>query len=146
MNRLFITILIVALIAVGIVFSLNSSQSLSEEHSATTTPSIDETFRVATISPRIDNGASALGVMVVPLEILEDSRCPTDVTCIWAGTVRLRATVVSDSGQGDGVFVLGEPIQMGGEVITLTAVQPNPISTEAISSDEYVFTFTIERK
>lgn len=33
------------------------------------------------------------GLNVRPIEVLEDSRCPADVTCVWAGRLRLRASV-----------------------------------------------------
>lgn len=33
------------------------------------------------------------GLTVTPLEVLEDSRCPANVDCVWAGQVRLRVNV-----------------------------------------------------
>ena len=33
------------------------------------------------------------GLTVRPLEVIEDSRCPANVTCVWAGRLRLRAQV-----------------------------------------------------
>lgn len=45
------------------------------------------------------------GLTVTPLEVLEDSRCPANVDCVWAGQVRLRvnvsgveAEIISDQG------------------------------------------------
>lgn len=33
------------------------------------------------------------GLTVRPLDVIEDSRCPANVTCVWAGRLRLRAQV-----------------------------------------------------
>lgn len=33
------------------------------------------------------------GLLVRPLEVVEDSRCPGDVDCVWAGRLRLRVAV-----------------------------------------------------
>jgi hypothetical protein len=33
------------------------------------------------------------GLTIRPLEVIEDSRCPANVACVWAGRLRLRAEV-----------------------------------------------------
>ncbi len=33
------------------------------------------------------------GLRVRPLEVLEDSRCPQNARCVWAGRLRLRVTI-----------------------------------------------------
>ena len=40
----------------------------------------------ATLNQKILNG----GIYITPLEVLEDSRCPPDVNCVWAGQVTLK--------------------------------------------------------
>src|SRR5262245_3093654 len=47
------------------------------------------------------------GLVVRPLAIIEDSRCPSNVQCIWAGRLRVRANVSGD----DVELTLGEPAQ-----------------------------------
>jgi hypothetical protein len=49
------------------------------------------------------------GLRVRPLEVLEDSRCPQNARCVWAGRLRLRVAVegvgefdVSDDGGATG--------------------------------------------
>jgi hypothetical protein len=62
-------------------------------------------------------------VTVRPLAILEDSRCPQDVQCVWAGRVRLRAAISGVPGESE--MVLGEPFALPrGGAVTLTAVEP----------------------
>lgn len=69
-------------------------------------------------------GAARLGDVVVrPLAILEDSRCPRDVTCIWAGRLRLGAAVSGVPGTSE--LVLGERFALpGGGAIILVAATP----------------------
>ncbi|MCR4325261.1 MAG: hypothetical protein NUV59_00425 [Patescibacteria group bacterium] len=98
------------------------------------------------IEARIGQGASAMGVKVIPLEILEDSRCPSDVTCIWAGRVRLLAELQSASGTAEREFILGQPVATGAVSITLIAVYPDTLSTVSIGQGDYRFVFELWRK
>jgi hypothetical protein len=59
---------------------------------------------------------------VKPLEVVEDSRCPPDVTCVWAGRIRLRVAV---SGAGEPVMEIDRPVNVaGGRRLTLTGAAP----------------------
>lgn len=59
---------------------------------------------------------------VKPLAVVEDSRCPLDVTCVWAGRLRLRVAV---SGAGEPVMEVGQPVTVaGGRRLTLTGAYP----------------------
>jgi hypothetical protein len=61
-------------------------------------------------------------VRVKPLEVVEDSRCPPDVSCVWAGRVRLRVAV---SGAGEPVMEINQPVTVaGGQRLTLVGVAP----------------------
>lgn len=72
-------------------------------------------------------------------EVIEDSRCPKDVTCIQAGTVRVRAVL---SG-ADVVLPLGKAVTVSGHTITLTSAIPEKISTQTIAGGEYRFTLSV---
>ncbi len=61
---------------------------------------------------------------VRPIAVLEDSRCPSDVQCVWAGRLRLRAAI---SGVGETELILGQPFALpGGGTLTLVAAAPAP--------------------
>ncbi len=96
----------------------------------------------ATLEVGIGQVITAHSVSITPLEVLEDSRCPADVQCIQAGTVRVRATVVSDAVTTTQTFILGTPVTLDGETITLAEVRPAKISTHTIQNSDYVFVFT----
>lgn len=92
---------------------------------------------------RLGQGVSTHRVTVVPHEVLEDSRCPSDVQCVQAGTVRVRATLGSGLGDANQVFELGQPITTETEVVTLVQVQPYPRQGQEIAPEEYEFTFSV---
>ena len=71
-------------------------------------------------------GTARLGdVTVRPIAVLEDSRCPRDVTCVWAGRLRLSAAVSAVPGTSE--LVLGQRFALpGGGAIVLVAATPEP--------------------
>ena len=99
-----------------------------------------------TIETRIDQGASALSVKVVPLEVLQDSRCPEDAQCIWAGTVQVRALLSSGLGEAEQIFELRTPITTEAEVVTLVEVFPAPYAGRAILPSDYRFMFEVAKR
>ena len=89
---------------------------------------------------------SLMNVRIYPTELLEDSRCPIDVVCIQAGTVRIRARLVSGLGESPRQeYTLGKPVTTETEEVTLVEVLPVPKSTVSIKPSDYVFRFKIER-
>lgn len=89
---------------------------------------------------------SAFGVSITPTATVEDSRCPTDVTCIQAGTVRVRTTVTAGGASSPTiqVFQLNKPFSIGDKQVTLVSVDPVPRSTEPQSARDYTFYFDIQ--
>jgi hypothetical protein len=71
------------------------------------------------------SGSGGANLSVRPLAVLEDSRCPRDVTCIWAGRLRLRVALVPG---GEIELILGEPhaLPAGAGTLTLVAAAPEP--------------------
>ncbi len=95
------------------------------------------------LETRINQGASALGVTVIPLSVLEDSRCAVEVTCIQAGTVRVRATLVGSMGESAQTFTLRIPIITESESVELIEVLPAPHSGTNLSGSYYLFIFKV---
>lgn len=90
---------------------------------------------------------AAYGVRITPERVLEDSRCPSDVECVWAGTVRLEARLESGLGTAAQVFTVGTPITTEAEAVTLVSVLPYPLSPgTAISPADYRFRFEITKR
>ena len=81
------------------------------------------------------------GLKVTPLKVLEDSRCPATLQCVWAGSVRLSARV--DLGQRSDVIelTLAKPSALADGSLTLTDVFPAKKAGVPIYPDEYRFAF-----
>lgn len=80
----------------------------------------------------------APGVAVEPLRVIEDSRCPQDVTCVWAGRFVLAARV-RDHGRVQSVkLTLGVPQKIGRGRVTLDQVTPERAG-KRINGQQYRF-------
>lgn len=100
----------------------------------------------AGVVSKIGETASAFSVRLTPHEVIEDSRCPVDVTCIQAGTVRVATTLENGLGTSEQVFVLGQPVTTEAEIVTLVRVEPQAVSTSDIGDGDYIFYFKIKKR
>lgn len=98
------------------------------------------------VAVRIGEAVQALGVTIAPTAVLEDSRCPEDVQCIQAGTVRVAATLESGLGAGKETFVLNQPITTEAEEVVLERVEPAPKATVKIEPADYLFYFRVTKR
>ncbi|HEX2614659.1 MAG TPA: hypothetical protein VHL10_04140, partial [Nitrososphaera sp.] len=87
----------------------------------------------------------------------EDSRCPSDVTCIWEGQVSVLVDLTSASdGKSFGNFTLtirgsgstdnSSAMTVNGYSLRLVDVQPYPVSTQKISPSEYSAKFVLSKE
>jgi hypothetical protein len=102
--------------------------------------------RTVSVETRIGKEVSGLGARITPLAIVEDSRCPIDVMCIQAGTVRVRALLSSGLGEATQEFKLGQTITTEAERVTLTEVFPQRMAGTMVRDGEYVFQFEIAKR
>jgi hypothetical protein len=76
--------------------------------------------------------------------LIEDSRCPRDTTCIWAGEVKVRIEFLERSVTSrQSELKLGEGVESGGVRVTLEGVEPQPMSNARISAQGYRATFSV---
>jgi len=81
------------------------------------------------------------GPYVTPLAVLEDSRCPMNARCVWAGRTRLSVRI--DLGSRSETREIGsdEPIQVADGQLSLVEVQPDLMAGEAAEPPTYRFGF-----
>ncbi|MCW4461144.1 hypothetical protein OK349_05445 [Sphingomonas sp. BT-65] len=84
------------------------------------------------------------GPRVTPVRVIEDSRCPVNVSCIWAGRVVLRATVRGGAWAHTIDLTLGEPVQVADGALTLTSVTPGRHADRRVAPRDYRFAFTFQ--
>ena len=95
----------------------------------------------------LGQAAEVNGLRLRPLEVLEDSRCPARVQCVWAGQVRLLVAVGSPSGGEISRHELtqGKPLVVHGGALTLVDVNPPKGTMGSMERDAYRFTFIYTR-
>lgn len=98
------------------------------------------------VTAKLGEQVEAFGETITPVKVLDDSRCPRDVQCVWAGTLHLDATVRGSMGLGRLTFELGKTSTTEVNSITLVRVIPSPVSTTAINQSDYEFTFEVIRR
>jgi hypothetical protein len=97
----------------------------------------------------IDGGGTAFGQkvvvdgpMIMPIELLEDSRCPANAQCAWPGQVRIKAKWMRDGGEKMIELTSGQPLPLADGALTLTEVRPIRMTTEKIAREDYRFEFS----
>ena len=102
----------------------------------------------ATVPPASAGPTAALGqqayvdgLRVRPLAVIEDSRCPMNVQCVWAGRIIVRSEVTGGSWQQVRDLELGKPIQIADGQLTLVAAEPGTMAGVKTNPQAYRFTY-----
>jgi len=90
--------------------------------------------------------AQVAGVRIRPIALVEDSRCPVNVQCVWAGRLVILAQIDFNGGGESfrGNMTLGEPVPLGAETVTLVAAVPPKLAGAATDPRAYRFTFAVQ--
>ncbi len=133
------------LITTGYAYSQyhTAMQTTPADTIATTTPAQSDTLGYGTVTLALGELASFKNISIRPTALVEDSRCPSNVQCIQAGTVRVRVDVGTTNGTSTSILTLSKLFTTEGMAITLTSVTPGKISTRQYTDAEYRFTFTV---
>jgi hypothetical protein len=83
-------------------------------------------------------------VVVTPLRIEEDSRCPTGVQCIQAGIVRVAVRIAEAGTRREAVAAIGRSLGLAAGRLTLCGVTPYPSHPGRIRPDSYRFRFALD--
>jgi hypothetical protein len=90
----------------------------------------------------IGQRAYADGPLIQPVAVIEDSRCPVGVACVWAGRVRVKMLWLRPNGDAQPFeVVLGEPTPLADGTITLESVHPDKRPDRPIKPGDYRFAF-----
>lgn len=104
-------------------------------------------------APEGSNGWQAIGEtsdfgpQITPLELIEDSRCPMNARCVWAGTVKVltRISLASGTRVREEVLTINEPVSVADGSVTLVAVLPeNTMAGEVTTPPTYRFAYRFD--
>jgi hypothetical protein len=81
-------------------------------------------------------------------EVLEDSRCPLDVTCVWAGNGRVAIGIAAGMGPTHSLILNTglEPrsVVWSGIRISLLSLSPSPYEGTVIAAEDYAVRLKLE--
>ncbi|WP_338425542.1 hypothetical protein [Sphingopyxis kveilinensis] len=82
------------------------------------------------------------GPIVEPVAIVEDSRCPMNARCVWAGRARVKMLWHRGNGEKQTFDVtLGEPTPLADGQFTLESVRPERRTDVTLKPADYRFSF-----
>jgi hypothetical protein len=92
-----------------------------------------------------DNDSSCLGFT----KVISESRCPSDVECIWQGTAIIELSTCNEKG-GSVTLEIYHPVDYTisgvNYKIELTGLDPYPSTSHPHDVNEYAATITVKRK
>ncbi len=87
--------------------------------------------------------AAVNGLRIRPIELVEDSRCPANVQCVWAGRLTVRARMNGSGWTQIRDFQLGSPQAVDQYLVTLVSAEPPKSAPGPIDANAYRFTFAV---
>ncbi len=82
------------------------------------------------------------GPIVQPVAVIEDSRCPMNARCVWAGRLRVKMLWIRGNGEKQPFEVtLGESTPLADGSITLESVRPDKMTNIVLKPEDYRFSF-----
>ena len=88
--------------------------------------------------------ASAGSLRVTPIALVEDSRCPMNARCIWAGRLTVKAEVRAGRTTEIRNLTLGVGQRIADGTLTLTGAQPEKMAGHPTKPADYRFTFAFD--
>ena len=87
--------------------------------------------------------ATVDGLRIRPIEVVEDSRCPATVRCVWEGRLTVRARMTGAGWTQIRDFELGVPQAVDIHRVTLISAEPQKTAPGEIDRRAYRFTFSV---
>lgn len=93
------------------------------------------------VTARLGQTVKVGGPRVTPLKVLEDSRCPMEARCVWAGRVKLSIRVTYGRHSEVREIASDRPIQVADGMLELAGVMPPRSTQREIRPRDYRFAF-----
>jgi len=152
MNRTYIILVAsIAVVALGAVSyaAYDYSRPVRVPEVAISTPEavVPEAVRdYSLVTLRIGETAVFEGLRLTPRAVVDDSRCPSDVRCVWAGTAHVELEVVSGLGTSTSVLELGKSMTTEAQEVAFTALTPATKAGVAVPENEYRIQLDVSKR
>jgi hypothetical protein len=99
----------------------------------------------STGTPSAGLGQTAVvgSLRVRPISVVEDSRCPINAICVWAGRIVVRSEIRGGNWRETRDLELGKPQPIADGTIALVAVEPSKLAGEE-NPRPYRFTYDFQ--
>jgi|SRR5688572_910056 hypothetical protein len=97
-----------------------------------------------TMAPGETVALKGTGIKVRFVAVTQDSRCPKDTTCIWAGEVKAQIDILKISQTWQVELPSGGNTAIDDHRVTLLRVEPQPTSTARIAPQDYRATLKMD--
>ncbi len=91
---------------------------------------------------KIGEPTRACSLIVRPTKVVEDSRCPINARCVWAGRLIVRASVTYGDTRETHDLTLGEPFRIAGGSLTLDGAEPGKVAGQDQPPPDYRLHFS----
>jgi hypothetical protein len=107
----------------------------------------------ATIPPASAGPTAGIGQSIMinslkirPIRVVEDSRCPANVQCVWAGRIIVDTEISGAASYQRLALELGKPSRLATVPmrITLSGAEPGKVAGSEIPPDAYRLTYSVE--
>lgn len=85
-------------------------------------------------------------VVATPIAVVEDSRCPINARCVWAGRLVVTTRIDGAGWRDTADLTLGEPWSTHGVVLALTSGEPGRMAGEGRETPMDAYRFTYEAR
>ena len=90
----------------------------------------------------VEQAVNIDGEQIVLTEVLEDSRCPKNVECVWAGQAKVVIEITSETGKRltKEIILKGSPVSLEGSDGTqfvIRGLKPHPKTSQKIDPADY---------
>jgi hypothetical protein len=82
-------------------------------------------------------------IVATPIKVVEDSRCPINARCVWAGRLIVETRIDGAGWRDTADLTLGETYGTHEFVIALTSGEPGKTTQAEIEPGEYRFTYEL---
>lgn len=101
------------------------------------------------ISVKVNDAAkSKRGIKIKFVELIDDSRCPTDTNCVWAGNAKIKVRVTKNGRSKDlelNSNLAPRDVVFAGYSFKLVGLTPEPRSNIRINRNGYVATIEMKK-
>jgi hypothetical protein len=140
--KLKVAILIFIIGLIGLGLYLEKQQILPKDDSAQIPAILD----YGIVDLKVRQEATFKDIKLKVVKIFDESRCPSDVTCIQMGTVKAEVESTSGLGTSTHILSLNSSFTTEAEEVTFIKATPYPSTKSVLQEEDYTLSFEVKKR